>query len=29
MLVEALPLRNTDNIIIPLTAGFAVMLFAM
>jgi dolichol kinase len=27
MLVEALPLRNIDNIIIPLTAGFTVMLF--
>jgi dolichol kinase len=27
MLVEALPLRNADNIIIPLAAGFTVMLF--
>jgi dolichol kinase len=27
MLVEALPLRNIDNIVIPLTAGFTVMLF--
>jgi dolichol kinase len=27
MLVEALPLRNADNIIIPLTAGFTVLFF--
>jgi dolichol kinase len=28
MFVEALPLRNIDNIVIPLTAGFTVMLFS-
>jgi dolichol kinase len=27
MVVEALPLRNADNIVIPLAAGFSVMLF--
>jgi dolichol kinase len=28
MIVEALPLRNADNIIIPLAAGFSVVLFS-
>ncbi|MDR0638697.1 MAG: phosphatidate cytidylyltransferase [Spirochaetaceae bacterium] len=27
MVVEALPLRNVDNIVIPLAAGFSVVLF--
>jgi dolichol kinase len=29
MIVEALPLRNVDNIVIPLAAGFSVVLFDM